>query len=97
MGILRKIKLFFNGIDRYFFKGNISIGKKVNFNQKLRLIGNGSIEIGDNCFFGYRIGGRFHNGSCEMQVRSKDAIIKIGNNVASNNNLFFVYKQKSCY
>lgn len=89
MNIFKRVKLWTNGIVRYFYKGKIIVGKNVKFYQKLRLNGNGTIEIGDNSFFGYRIGGRFYGGSCEIQARSKDAIIKIGKNVAANNNMFF--------
>ena len=89
MNIFKKFKLWTNGMQQYFFKGNITIGKKVKFYQKLRLNGNGTIEIGDNSFFGYGIGGRFYGGSCEIQARSKDSVIKIGKNVAVNNNMFF--------
>lgn len=58
-------------------------------NQKTLFTGIGKIEIGQNCVFGYKPGG-FHSGGCiEFQPRTSNALIKIGNNVATNNNLFF--------
>ena len=70
--------------------GSIKLGAKVKFHQKLYLYGNGFIRIGDNCEFGYEIGGRFHNGCIEIQTRENNAIINIGNNVLANNNLMIV-------
>lgn len=89
MNIFKKLKSWCNGIEQYFFKGKITVGKKVKFYQKLRLTGNGTIEIGESSFFGYKIGGRYYGGCCEIQTRSKDAVVKIGKNVAVNNNMFF--------
>lgn len=51
-------------------------------------MGGGEILIGKNCSFGFRYGGRFKNGEIEIQTRSKEAKIEIGNNVSTNNNLF---------
>jgi len=48
----------------------------------------GAVEIGRDCVFGYKMDG-FHTGSSiEMQARYKNAIIKIRNNIATNNNIF---------
>lgn len=58
-------------------------------NQKTLLTGSGTIQIGKNCIFGYKAGGFYRGGSIEFQPRYKNALIKIGNNVATNNNLFF--------
>lgn len=57
--------------------------------QKTLFTGAGLVEIGINCSFGYKLGGFHRGGSIEIQPRYKDSIIKIGNNVATNNNLFF--------
>lgn len=49
--------------------------------------GEGVVEIGDNCSFGYKMGG-FHRGGCiELQARYRNSKIKIGNNIATNNNI----------
>lgn len=93
MGIINKLILFYNGISKYSFKGMISVGKNVKFYQKLRLTGEGYIYIGANSSFGYKIGGRYYGGSCEIQTRSKEAVIRIGNNVAANNNLFIMARK----
>lgn len=58
-------------------------------NQKTYLTGLGKVIIGKECSFGYKLGGFYHKGSIEFQPRYKNAIIKIGNNVSTNNNLFF--------
>lgn len=57
MNIFKKFKLWTNGIQQYFFKDNITIGKKVKFYQKLRLYGSGNIIIGDKSSFGWETGG----------------------------------------
>lgn len=58
-------------------------------NQKTLLTGKGRIEIGDNCSLGYKLGGFHRGGSIEIQPRYANSIIKIGNNILTNNNLFF--------
>lgn len=57
-------------------------------NQKTFITGEGLVEIGKNCQFGYRLGGFHRNGTIEFQARLKDAVIKIGSNVNTNNNIF---------
>lgn len=49
--------------------------------------GKGVVTIGENCSFGYTMGGFHRGGSIELQARYKNARIKIGNNVATNNNI----------
>lgn len=56
--------------------------------QKTFLTGPGTIKIGKNCSFGYKPGGFHRGGSVELQTRHNHAIIKIGNNVSTNNNIF---------
>lgn len=58
------------------------------FNQKTFLTGEGNVMIGSNCVFGFKFGGFFHGGSIEFQPRYKNAMVKIGNNVYTNNNIF---------
>lgn len=58
-------------------------------NQVTLCEGSGIVEIGNNCSFGYKMGGFHRGGSIEIQARYKNAIIKIGNNIATNNNIFF--------
>jgi acetyltransferase-like isoleucine patch superfamily enzyme len=65
-----------------------------NCNQKVKLTGAGHIYIGRNCMFGFKLGG-FHCGGCiEIQPRYNNSIIKIGNNVATNNNIFICAANK---
>jgi len=51
--------------------------------------GSGSVEIGRNCSFGFKMGGFHRGGSIELQARYVNSRIIIGNNVATNNNIMF--------
>lgn len=99
MGIVKRIvNRLLNYLRKYFLvllpnaifylRKQVSLGKKVNAQQKLLLTGEGRILIGEECFFGCRLGGRNKNGVIEIQARSKDSVIQIGKNVATNNNIF---------
>jgi len=55
--------------------------------QLVKYSGKGKVFIGKNCSFGYKLGGFYKYGYIEFQSRYKNAIIKIGNNVAMNNNI----------
>jgi acetyltransferase-like isoleucine patch superfamily enzyme len=57
--------------------------------QKTIFTGAGSYVVGENCNFGYKMGGFYKGGLIEIQARYYKSIIKIGNNVSTNNNLFF--------
>lgn len=57
-------------------------------NQLTLITGKGTVDIGENCSFGYKLGGFHHGGSVEIQTRFPKAHIKIGNKVSTNNNLF---------
>lgn len=72
--LLRKIRLY---------------GKLPGCQQKTLITGLGFVEIGSKVNLGFRLGGFHRGGSIEIQPRYKGSKIKIGNNVATNNNLFF--------
>jgi len=74
------IKIFGHNIQ---FRGNWPI-----CNQKTRVTGLGKVIFGNNCIFGYKLGGFHRGGSIEIQPRYKKAQIKLGNNIATNNNIF---------
>jgi acetyltransferase-like isoleucine patch superfamily enzyme len=78
--IPNSIKIFRNKIQ---FRGNWP-----KCDQLTCIRGNGIVIIGDNCNFGYKPGGFHRGGMIEFQPRYKDAEIVIGNNVATNNNIF---------
>lgn len=91
----------FNPFIKWVVKNNIiikskinnvqlSVGKGVNFNQKTIVLGEGKVEIGAYASFGYKIGGNFRGGVCELQARYCDSEILIGCGVTSNNNLLVV-------
>ncbi len=58
------------------------------FKQKTFITGNGAISIGQNCVFGFKAGGFHYKGCIEIQARTEEATISIGNNVSTNNNIF---------
>jgi len=59
------------------------------FSQITICEGSGSVEIGRNCSFGFKMGGFHRGGSIELQARYVNSRIKIGNNIATNNNIMF--------
>jgi acetyltransferase-like isoleucine patch superfamily enzyme len=56
--------------------------------QKILITGKGKVSIGKDCKFGFKQGGFYLKGCIEFQPRDKNAIIKIGKNVVTNNNIF---------
>ncbi|MDD4428696.1 MAG: hypothetical protein PHG64_09940 [Paludibacter sp.] len=52
------------------------------------MTGSGVIDIGENCSFGYKLGGFHRVGAIETQPRYKSSKIVIGSNVSTNNNIF---------
>lgn len=90
----------FTSINKYkklcywFFPNIIGISKKRIVYKKNLFVdqttlcnGKGKVEIGENCSFGYKKGGFNRGGSIELQARYKDSIIKISDNVSTNNNI----------
>ena len=86
-----KLKLYVNFILpnlNFILSGRLKSENKLICNQKTLLTGVGNIYIGKDCFLGYKPGG-FHRGGCiELQARYKEAVIRIGDNIATNNNIF---------
>ena len=58
------------------------------FNQVTLCLGQGTVEFGSGCSFGFKMGGFNWKGSIELQARFENSKIKIGNNVWTNNNIF---------
>ncbi len=65
-------------------KGNYPI-----CDQLTKVTGQGNVMFADNCIFGYKLGGFHRGGVIEFQARYKSSKINIGNNIATNNNVFF--------
>jgi len=97
--LLTKVKNWFDSYFRNFFyflfpnklnllRNRIIYGSLPVFQQITLCQGKGIVEIGNNCSFGYKIGGFNRRGSIELQARYRKSIIKIGNNIATNNNIF---------
>jgi acetyltransferase-like isoleucine patch superfamily enzyme len=66
----------------------IQFDENITFNQKTIITGKGLVKIGKWSSFGYVRGGYFYNGISELQPRYENSKIVIGQNVATNNNLF---------
>lgn len=87
----RILKFFFNFYFRNMSKileGHVVYGRGNKFNQVTKITGNGKVEIGDGCTFGYRQGGHFRNGAIEIQARTGKSRIIIREKVSFNNNTF---------
>jgi acetyltransferase-like isoleucine patch superfamily enzyme len=95
--ILRIILKKYNNI-RYFYILNlfvlltskITIGKKYRFSQKTRITGIGKVIIGNNSSFGFKLGGFFYGPGIELQARTINSKIVIGDNLATNNNILII-------
>ena len=70
-----------------FLKKRIIFSNFPTFNQSTLYEGKGMVYIGYNCSFGYKLGGFHRGGAIELQARYNEAIIKIGNNISTNNNI----------
>lgn len=66
----------------------ITIGQRLKVNQKVRLSGQGTIQIGDNVTLGFIPGGFINGAGIELQARTRESVITIGKNVSTNNNIF---------
>lgn len=82
---LKKIKSFFLNIGR---KVKFIYGSKPLFQQKTFIRGLGKVEIGKDCVFGFNLGGFHYKGSIELQARTKNAKIFLGDEITTNNNVF---------
>lgn len=86
---LNRLRLFTLPNIFKILKGQIVFkGAYPDCQQLTRITGIGHVEIGNKCFFGYKPGGFHRAGAIEIQPRYKDATIRIGNKVATNNNVF---------
>ncbi len=72
----------------------LDLGEQITFHQRTLFTGKGSIEIGSNTSFGFRLGGKYLHDYCEIQARFKESLIIIGQNVASNNGLLIVSAER---
>lgn len=85
----RKRFLYFIYPNRiYLLKKNIVCSTRPAFNQYTICEGQGLVYIGENCSFGYKLGGFHKGGSIELQARYKNSKIVLGNNISTNNNIF---------
>ncbi|MCF3109939.1 acyltransferase [Niabella sp. CC-SYL272] len=84
-------KIFF-----YFLLPNLGAGKRIKYKslpvvqQRLVITGKGCVEIGENCSFGFTLGGFNYKGIIELQPRFANAKIEIKDNVSMNNNVCII-------
>ena len=69
-------------------KRTIKCPETPRIHQFLLFTGQGSVSVGDNCTFGFKLGGFHRSGSIEIQARYVKSIVRIGNNTSTNNNIF---------
>lgn len=81
-------RLFYFLLPNLFSLKNIRYVNIPHCQQKTLITGKGKVIIGKDCKFGFKQGGFHLNGCIEFQPRGKNAIIKIGKNVVTNNNIF---------
>lgn len=81
-------RLLYFVFPNIFTKARYSYSSFPDFQQKTLITGKGTVTIGQKCGFGYKLGGFWSNGSVEIQPRSKNAKVNIGNSVHTNNNIF---------
>jgi hypothetical protein len=91
-GVRRQFKILFRFIlpnALKLWKGDISLTGNYPVSHQLTIVtGAGKTIIGNNCSFGYKPGGFHRGGVVELQPRYPEARIKIGDNIATNNNVF---------
>lgn len=88
----RRVYLF--QIPNIFSSTRVEIKRSPIFQQTTICRGKGKIFIGRKCMFGTIDGGFNRNGTIEFQARFQASTIKIGNNVATNNNIFICAANK---
>ncbi len=77
-------------INNFLCLKKVNLSNSVKFNQRTIFTGSGRINIGSNVVFGYKLGGNYRHGLIEIQARSSNSNIFIGDNVAFNNSCFIV-------
>ena len=75
-------------IPNIFRLKNVYYKESPSCQQKVIFSGKGKVIIGSKCSFGYKLGGRFKYGVIEIQARTPNAKIDLGNHISTNNNLF---------
>jgi acetyltransferase-like isoleucine patch superfamily enzyme len=81
-------RLFNFILPNFFHSERIKTVDTPTCQQKVLVTGKGRVVIGKNCAFGFKLGGFNRKGCIELQARYPDAVIEIGDNVSTNNNLF---------
>ena len=92
----KKLKYRLKQIKNWYWPNRLAIknkriilkGRTPSFNQHTIVSGQGKLTLGNKCEFGFKLGGRFRNGSIEIQPRYRDSEIVIADHVSTNNNIF---------
>lgn len=92
---MKKIKNYSQLFFKFYFpnfdalrKRRFIYGSRPFVDQYFICSGKGTLEIGFDCKFGYKLGGFNRGGSIELQPRYKNSSIFLGDKVATNNNIF---------
>lgn len=98
--MIKKALFLYRQIVLFYFPNIVKLlGKSIEYKrpptvqQKLIFTGKGKFFIGDRCKFGYILGGFNKNGCVEIQSRSLNSVIILGNNISTNNNVFICSEQ----
>lgn len=86
--IYNKLFLFYFPNYRRIRRGLVKYKKTPTVEQYTICQGKGEVHIGENCTFGYKLGGFNRGGSVELQARYSNSKILVGSNVNTNNNVF---------
>lgn len=82
------LRYFYFGNLRAIYSRKLAYSKSLKAKQFLFCTGRGKINIGENCVFGFKMGGFHRNGLIELQARNASSIINLGDSIRTNNNLF---------
>ncbi len=85
-----KLRYFYLPNIPFLLSDQIKYHRSIKCNQRVLFTGYGTVVIGEKCSLGYRLGGFIFGPGIEIQARTKDSKIIIGNNLATNNNIFIV-------
>lgn len=91
MRFLNKVKFAF---DNLFSRTEVRYARDIELNVAVSVMGQGQIEIGRRCAFGYSLAPRIGAGTILIQPRYKNSQIKIGNDVEISNGVCLISLSK---
>ena len=76
--------------DSWLHGGSITLPKNCNLAVPLCCNGSGKVSIGNNASLGFRLAPIMGSGQILLQARNQDAIITIGENASTSNNISMI-------